>query len=139
MKRHAARNGFTLAELMIALGLLAAAGAVMAPLIATVAAQRQAAEARQLGLILAENRLDELLASSWDQLLPAAAEDYATATITPLPVHLPGLQERITVLDRPDDAAKQVVVELRWKNRAGDFTTPVRISGWKFAPEGGTQ
>lgn len=136
MNRHGSKNGFTLAELMIALGLLAAAGAVMAPLIVAVAAQRQAAEERQLGLILAENRLDGLLTKSWNELMPAAAETFSATNTDSLPVSLTDLQERIAIIDRPDDAARQVVVELRWKNRAGDFTTPVRIAGWKFAEEG---
>lgn len=136
MNRHGAKGGFTLAELMIALGLLAAAGAVMAPLIVAVSAQRQAAEERQLGLILAENQLDRLLTKSWDELMPAAAESFTATNADSLPVRLPDLQERIAVIDRPEDAARQIVVELRWKNRAGDFTTPVRIAGWKFAEEG---
>ena len=130
VERRRARGGFTIAELIIAMMLLGTATAVMLPLMVSVSAQRRAAEHRQLALIAAENLLDEILARPWNEI--------TEQTLSKLPAtdaaSLPGLQRRIAVAERPEDAARQITVELHWRNRAGDFTAPLRLSAWKFAP-----
>jgi type II secretory pathway pseudopilin PulG len=129
------RDGTTLAELIIALMLLGAATAVMLPLMVSVAAQRRAAEQRQLALFAAENLLDDLAATPWGELTQEAlSQRLARGDETAAPRTLPGLDRQVTVIDRPDESARQITVQLRWKNRAGDFTTPVRLSAWRFAP-----
>jgi len=135
------RRGFTLAELMIALMLLGTVSAIFAPLMLASSAQREAARQRQAGLILAENRLDQLLARARDELAPdtvATAVASEASNGSELPVPMPGLEHSVTVVDRPEDTARQITVEVRWRNRSGDTTAPVRISGWAFAPRGET-
>jgi len=119
--------------------LLGTVSAIFAPLMLASSAQREAARQRQAGLILAENRLDQLLARPWDELAPGAvAAASERLDDSSLPVPMPGLEHSVTVVDRPEDAARQVTVEVRWRNRSGDTTAPVRISGWVFAPRGET-
>lgn len=135
---RSASGAFSLPELIIALSLLGAATAVMMPLMLSASAHRRAAEQRQFALFQAENLLDQFLAAAGPdttqaELLRRLTESEADAqTQQSL---LPGLERSVTVTERPDDGAKQITVELRWRNKAGHFTTPVRLSGWWFAPE----
>lgn len=129
--------GFTLVELIIALMLLGTAMAVILPLMVSVSYQRRAAEQRQYALILAENLLDDLVARPWSDI----TQDTLTAVVAEVRdaedvrgLILPDLEREVTVTDQPDDAAKQITLQLRWRNRAGDFTAPVSLSAWKFAP-----
>jgi type II secretory pathway pseudopilin PulG len=131
------RAGVLLPELIISMLLLGTAAAVMTALMVSVAAQRQAAEQRQVALLLAENLLDEFLAAPWSE---TTQENFSrrlaefSADDQMLPTRLPGLERLVSVVEWPEDSARQVTVEFRWRNRAGDFTTPVRLSGWTFAP-----
>lgn len=131
------RAGVLLPELIISLTLLGTATAVMMALLLSVATQRRAAEQRQAALLQAENLLDDFLAVPWPQTTQSeftrrlAAIDTDT---TSAPLRLPDLERAVAVAERPDDAARQITVELHWRNHAGHVTAPVRLSAWKFAP-----
>lgn len=131
------RAGVLLPELIISLTLLGTATAVMMALLLSIATQRRASEQRQAALLQAENLLDDFLAAPWPQTTEEeftrrlAAIDTDTSSA---PLRLPSLERAVTVADRPEDAARQITVELRWQNHADHVTTPVRLSAWKFAP-----
>jgi hypothetical protein len=137
VERSRRRAAFTVAELVIALMLLGTATAVMLPLMVSAAAQRRAAEQRQLGLLEAENLLDELLARPWHEVtLEALSRTARESDPAGASRWLPGLERQVTVIDRPEDAARLITVQVRWRNRAGDFAAPIRVTAWKFpAPE----
>jgi Tfp pilus assembly protein PilV len=126
------RAGFSLAELIIALLLLGTVTAVLMPLLLSVTAQRRAGELRQVALIHAENLLDDLLSRPWAEITQDTLARQLAAEKTELP--LPGLERTVVVNSQINDDAKQITVELRWRNRAGQFTAPLRLSGWAFAP-----
>lgn len=136
-ERTAHRVGFTLTELIIALMLLSTITVVLLPLMVTVGAQRRAAETRQCALIVAENLLDDLVARPWEEV----TQEKITALIAATPsadarlsVTLPGLERNVMITEFADQGMKQVAVQLRWRNRQGDFTAPLNLSAWKFAP-----
>ena len=138
LERNRRPAGFTLVELIIALMLLGAATAVMLPLMVSVSAQRRAAEQRQYVLFLAENLLDDLIARPWKDVTQESLSAVVAGDRSPDEIQgliLPDLEREVTVTDRPDDAAKQVTLQLRWRNRAGAFTAPIRLSAWKFASQ----
>lgn len=136
-RRRGPRAGVLLPELIISLTLLGTATAVMMALLLSVATQRRAAEQRQAALLQAENLLDDFLAAPWPETTQEeftrrlAAIDTDTTTA---PLRLPDLERAVTVAERPDDAARQITVELHWRNHAGHITAPIRLSAWKFAP-----
>lgn len=131
-------RGFTIVELIGALLLLGIAMGVTLPLMVTISAQRKAAEQRQSALLHAENLLDRCLAHPWPEVtterLNGELAEPTSSLDSPLPVHLPQLARHITVTERPDDAAREITVELRWHDAAGQETAPVKLSGWKFSP-----
>lgn len=134
---HHSRRGFTIVELVGALVLLGIATGVMMSLMLSVAAQRRAAEQRQAALIHAENLLDEFLSRSWNDVTQDALSQVVAGdevSQLPMPLDLPEFVRTVTVTERPEDAARQITVELLWRNRAGQMASPVRLSGWKFAP-----
>lgn len=128
-------QGFSLPELIIAMLLLGAVTAVMMPLLLAVTNQRKQVDQRQLALVQAQNALDLLLSSA----APDATEDKLlqlwTESEQPAAAESPvlrDLERRVIVADRAEDQSRQLTVELRWKNHAGQVTTPVRLSGWQF-------
>ena len=130
--RHAPRGGFTLAELIIALLLLGTVTAALMPMLFAISAQRRASELRQRALIHAENLLDESLSRSGaeqtqEQLTRWLAQAEADE-------ELPGLERTVAVRNDPDLPARQITLELRWRNRHGEFSPPLRLSGWSFSP-----
>ncbi len=141
VERHGRRAGFTLLELIVALLLLGAASAVLLPVLVTVSAQRRAAEQRQYALILAENLLDDLVARPWDDITQDSSAAVVAGVHAPDELQrliLPDLERVVKVTHGSDALTKQVSLELRWRNRAGDFTRPIRLSAWKFAPPEGS-
>ncbi len=129
-------RGFTIAELIIAMLLLTTVSAVLVPVVQLAARQRQAVRQRQLALNLAENTLEAALLRNWDDLTTERLSTMHIADLTVLAVPLPGLTRNILVTDRPSDEARQITVEIRWRNHAGDWTAPVRLSAWAFPPTG---
>ncbi len=131
-KPHHSRAGFTLAELIIALLLLGTVTAVLMPVLLSATAQRRASELRQRALIHAENVLDDLLSQPWDEQTQEILSRKLNAE--PADSALPGLERTVTVNGEPDQHRKQITLQLRWRNRTGDLSAPLRLSGWSFAP-----
>jgi prepilin-type N-terminal cleavage/methylation domain-containing protein len=131
-KSHSSRAGFTLAELIIALLLLGTVTAVLMPVLYSTTAQRQASELRQRALIHAENLLDDLLSQPWDE----QTQELLTRKLTAEPADsaLPGLERTVTVSGEPEQSRIQITIQLRWRNRTGGLSAPLRLSGWSFAP-----
>jgi Tfp pilus assembly protein PilV len=133
---RATARGFTLVEATAAGVMLAAALVITAQLMTLSAAQTREVERRQLAGQQAANLLERLTATPWDELTAElAARQQLSADAQS---RLPGVNLTVTV-DAGDEqpASKRITVEIRWRNRAGEFTAPVSLSSWVFAEASG--
>jgi prepilin-type N-terminal cleavage/methylation domain-containing protein len=124
-------RGFNLIEVIAAGAILATLVAVLVPLFAAIAGQRQSLRLRQAAAQEAANVMERLVCLSWEDLTPRRvgavqlSEDAQQA--------LPGGQLKVE-LTRPKDEpeAKQLRVEIRWQTAPGRPLQAVRLMAWKY-------
>jgi len=122
-----ARRGYTLLELMAAMVVLGTATATIVPVVGWAHAQRRAAEARQIAVMEASNIFERLSTQSWEDVTPDAAAKLKLSPPAARSLRNPILKVAVEpVKDDPD--AKRIGLELRWKNREGDYLAPVRLT-----------
>jgi hypothetical protein len=125
-----ARRGFAMTELVVAGALLGALLIVCLQLMSATAAQRRAADQRQLAVFEVGNVMERLAAKPWAELTP----QMAVAPLSPsVRNRLPGAELKVEVTTpsaEPD--ARRIVVSLRWQDRAGQFVSPVAIATWRW-------
>jgi hypothetical protein len=126
-----ARRGIVLLEMAVAGALLGTLLFVCLQLLAATAAQRRAAEQRQLALFELENAMERVAARPWAELTP---ETVVAPPLSPsLRDRLPAAELKVEVTPAsPEPNAKRIAVSLRWQDRAGQFTEPVRIVTWRW-------
>jgi prepilin-type N-terminal cleavage/methylation domain-containing protein len=123
------RRGFTLVELSLTLAILAVAMSVTVQVLGGIAAQRRAIERRQYAAQEAANVLERFAARPFDGLTPEAARSVSLSDDARQA--LPGAELTVIVDDKaasPD--SKRVAVRLRWRQRSGEWETPVRLTTW---------
>ncbi len=95
------------------------------------ALQRRAAEQRQRAVQEAANVMERLTAYPFDEVTPERAR---AVSISPATLQsLPGAKLAVEVAPTqpgPGPSAKRIAVRLRWRNRAGDWEAPVRLTTW---------
>jgi len=124
------RRGMTLLELAVAGALLGTLLVVCLQLLAATAAQRRAADQRQLAVLEVENAMERLAARPWAELTPQAAAPQLSPSVRN---RLPGAEWKIEVTPSPaEPLAKRIAVSLRWQDHAGQFVNPVRIVTWRW-------
>ena len=105
---------------------------VTVQLLGWIAAERRAAERRRLAVREVANLLEHLAARPWDKL-SEPVELKPTDNVTR--DALPGAELSVVVDDKgAAENAKRVAVRLRWRNRAGDWDAPVRLTTWVQKP-----
>jgi Tfp pilus assembly protein PilV len=124
------RRGFTVFELGMAVMLLAVAMSVAVQVLGAVAQQRRAVQRRELAVQEVANLMERLTARPWERL----ADDAGQARLSDAAERsLPGAELKVAV--EPADApivGKRVSIRLHWKNRAGEFDAPVRLTTWVY-------
>ncbi len=126
------RRGSLLVEVTAAAVIVVVCCALLAQMLFLIARQERTAEARQVAWLSAANRLEQLLAREWADLPVAeAAEGKVPAELLRL---LPTAQMRTQVIAVEDGAARQVSVEIVWRDQAGVSVQPVSLSAWKHRP-----
>jgi prepilin-type N-terminal cleavage/methylation domain-containing protein len=128
------RAGFTILELMIALGLMAVFCAFFVPALASVSRERRLSMQEHVAMQHAANVLESLTQRAF-------AELSAGQTTVPAPPNvrqvLPAAEQTVTIAPVVNEpAAMKVTVELRWQ-QAGRWSRPVTLSAWLHAREGG--
>jgi type II secretory pathway pseudopilin PulG len=129
--RERLRRGATLLEVVIAVGLLAAAMSLSLQVLTLVAAARRSYQRRLVATEEAANCLERL------RLLPSSELNNELAGQMQLPAEalnqLPGgeLQVRISDHARPV-SGKRIAVQVRWRHRSGEYEAPVRLTAWRW-------
>lgn len=124
-------RGFTLLELMLALGLLGLFAALLSPLLMASAKERRVAIQEQLALQLAANQLELATVSP-----PMPTSAPVNVPVSPdLARWLPGVVQTVAITN--EDQGTRVVVSITWQSRPGITHRPVILEGWAI-PMGGT-
>jgi type II secretory pathway pseudopilin PulG len=132
------RAGFTLIEVAGATVLLATAMVIAVQVLSLSTAQARDAERRQLAVQVAANIMERLTSAPWETLDAdlAAAQTLPDESVS----RLPSGELKVTIAaDTGQPRAKRITVNIQYKNRAGEFLTPVRLTAWSFAPEGANE
>ncbi len=127
----ARRRGFTMLEITAATVMLATAMTLTVQLLYGVAAERRAAERRLCAVQEVANLMERVAARPWGEVTP---ESLKAVSLSPRTIQaLPGGELTATV----DDSAatrgeKRIRLRLRWRDRAGTWTSPVRLTAWIY-------
>lgn len=127
----ARRRGFTMLEITASTVLLATAMSLTVQLLYGVAAERRSAERRLCAVQEVANLMERVADRPWEEVTP---ENLQAVSLSPRAMQaLPGAELAATV----DDSAatrgeKRIGLRLRWRNRAGTWTAPVRLTAWIY-------
>jgi hypothetical protein len=117
-------------ETTVALSVVAAAVVVGVQAMSGAAQQRRAAAQRAAATLEAANVLEEVMAADW-QAVESRAEAMQVSEATARLLPSAELQVALGQPQSLDGAALEtlrVTVMVRWKDAAGDWTAPVRLS-----------
>jgi Tfp pilus assembly protein PilV len=129
------RRAFTMVEVAITSLLLVIAMTVTLQVLGWVASERRAVDRRQYAIHEAANLMERLAARPWDQLTTGAVKDLALSELARQT--LPGAELSVAAEETGEPiGAKRLSVRLRWRNRAGGWEAPVRLSAWTYRPGG---
>ncbi len=118
-------------EITVSAVMLATAMSVTVQLLGALAAGRRATERRLCAVQEVANLMERVAARPWGEVTP---ESLRTVSLSPRALQaLPGAELAATV----DDASasrgeKRISLRLRWRNRAGTWTAPVRLTAWIY-------
>jgi prepilin-type N-terminal cleavage/methylation domain-containing protein len=125
------RHGLSLMEVSAAIVLLGALATVVIQALEWTLVERREAQRREIAMVEAANAMERLAAAKWESLAPhASAEESLSAIATEM---LPSgrLTTEVTAAGE-SPAARRIVVEVHWLNRAGEEGKPVRLTTWIY-------
>jgi Tfp pilus assembly protein PilE len=127
------RRGFLLTEMIVAAVLLMALTMLCVKYFSVTATQRKALDQRQTALLEAANIMERLSVRPWDEL---TSEKLAEISLSPdLKSALPEGELKIDLVDEnTKPTAKRITVTIRWQDRSGQWTQPVRLVAWRYRP-----
>ncbi len=126
------RSASTLLEATTALFVMAVIFAMIAQLTVFSARQWQRNTQRRLGLQLAANTIDQLMAAAWDELHVGDSSDWEIPAETS--TMLPQAQVAVSIVAVEDVvSARHIRVQVSWSD--GPVAQPQRVSlsSWRFA------
>ena len=125
-----ARRGVMLMEMIVACAILGVLLTVSLQLLAGLAAQRRAADQRQLASIEIGNVMDRVASRGWAELTQASVARETLAESVRR--QLPGAELKIEVSVLPKEPeVKRIFVSLTWRDRAGQPLPPLQVVTWK--------
>ena len=127
----ARRRGFTMLEIAVSAVMLATVMSVTVRLLGSLAAGRRAAERRLCAVQEVANLMERVTARPWGEVTP---EGIRSVTLSPRALQaLPGAELAATVDDALGNRGeKRINLRLRWRDRAGTWTAPVRLTAWIY-------
>jgi Tfp pilus assembly protein PilV len=125
------RRGSLLIELTVATAMLIIGMSLAVKVLGYAALQRRSAEQRQRALQEVANVMERITADPFDEVTPERAR---AMSISPSATSsLPGAELAVEVTPSQPGAgrsARRIAVRLRWRNRAGEWEAPVRLTTW---------
>jgi hypothetical protein len=127
------RRGSLLVEVAMATVLLMIAMALTVKVLGWVAVERRACERRERALIEVANVMERITAYPFEQVTPELA---GKMTMSPATGQmLPGAELTAEVTENAGDlearpSAKRIAIRLRWRDRSGEWDSPVRLTSW---------
>lgn len=137
MRRRRVRRGSLLIETAIAALMLSLAMGLVTKVLAAVATERRAWDRRQVALSEVAGVMERLCARPYEALVAGQVSGVSPSKVAAK--LLPRAQLRGEVVEDPAGGmgSKRLVVEMRWRNRAGDWDAPVRMTTWLHRRKGG--
>ena len=129
-RTRAARRGSLLLETAMSALMLMLAMTIVVQVVASVANARRAWDRRMIAANEVANQIERLSARSFDDLPAGKVEGLSLSSEART---LPDAELKAEVVaDDPaaGPASKRISVQLRWRNSAGDWTSPVRLTTW---------
>jgi Tfp pilus assembly protein PilV len=135
-RRRRPRRGYALVEVAISILIAMTAMVVMVKVLGWLGAERRSADRRGWAVQAASNVLERVAAEPFDRVTAETVKSIAAATGATKA--LPDAAWEIDVADEPDKpvASKRVGLSLRWKERSGGWSSPVRLTSWVFRKGG---
>jgi hypothetical protein len=98
-----------------------------------VGVQRRVWERRQWAVQEASNQMERLTCRPFDEVTPASVKEAKLSTQAQ--ATLPEAELKIELKDNDSvggPGSKRIIVQVRWKNRGGEWDAPVRLTSWVF-------
>lgn len=130
---RAARRGFSITEMTVALFTLTVAAALIAQLAVTTARHRRHSERRLVATQEAANALERLAQVAWDDLTNERWARVELSEVAAKALADGRIEVRLTEIAEPR-AARRIDVTVSWRHLATDERRQIELSGWRFAP-----
>lgn len=124
-------RGFTLPEVLVASVVLGVALTVSVQVTAALRHQQREAQHRLCALAEADNCLQRLTVTPWDELTPEHAAEYRLSETAARQLSGGALKIDIAA-DDADLAAKRIQVEVQWQDVRGHRVAPLRLAAWVY-------
>lgn len=122
----------TLLETVVAAAMLTGIMTVCLQMLGVVAAQHRVIEKRQMAIREAANAMERLSAMPWDELTTETLQDEKLKLSDAASRRLTGAELTVDVTESSDPVdAKRIALSIRWKDRAGQFVQPVKLTAWR--------
>ena len=126
---RSARHGFTIIEMIVATVLLSAVMVTALPLFGWIIQQRRSADQRQFAVQEVANLAERITANDWESVTSASLAKMTVSERVSDVLSDPRLQLQVADVTGPP-TAKRVTIEFSWRDRAGNFVSPVRLVVW---------
>lgn len=129
----ARRRGTVVHEAAIAMILVAAILTSVVQILAISARQSRARHLRLTATGEAGNLMEQLMARSWEQLTPEAVAAIQLSADCQTILPDPRLKIEITPSDDISGGrAKQLAIEIAWRDASGSDAAPIHLVAWKY-------
>lgn len=129
-RRRSARRGSLLLETAMAALMLMLAMTIVVQVVGSVANARRNWDRRMMAANEVSNQVERLAARPFDDLMPGPVDGLSLSTEAQ---GLPAADLKAEVVSAEATGgveSKRLSVQLRWRNAAGDWSTPVRLTTW---------
>jgi hypothetical protein len=129
LSRH--RRGSLLAEVAMSCVVLMIGMALTVKLLGYVAVERREAVRRQHAIVEVDNLMEQLTGYPYGEVTPELAR--AVTLSESARQSLPDPELKLDISESPLEvgrSAKRIAISLRWRDRAGEWQRPVRLTSW---------
>ncbi len=129
------RRGMSLMEVSTAIVLLGALATVVMQALEWTLVERRETDRREVAMLEAANAMERLAATKWESLSPRESAEKPLSAVAKQMLPSGRLTTEIKAAG-DDPAARRLVVEVHWLNRAGEEARPVRLTTWVHERKG---